>query len=273
MNQTNTLPKNEIDALWILVKKYKKIIFLFTIIGFILSFLYTQIWYKPVYKSIALVQIGKSNGVLMEPTNILSIKLNTQYSNIHTQYPKLVKVKIYDAIMGLIRLDAIGYSKESLEIYLKNIVDKLAQEHKPIYSKYINNTIQTFNHYSELVENHKKDIIHLEEDILEDENYLKHPLPDNQTAINAYTFKLLRDDTALNRAEKNLTRTNRAMISYRTRLLATKTYNTHLYNSVKLLPDLINSRKSIILFVGTISGLLFGFIFAFFLSILAKKRD
>ena len=273
MNQTNLLPKNEIDALWILVKKYKKSILLFTIIGFLLSFLYTQIWYKPVYKAIALVQIGKLNNVLIEPTKILNIKLNTQYSNMHTQYPKLIRVKVYDAVMGLIRLDAAGHSKESLEGYLKGIVNAISKEHTPIYTKYIDNTIQTFNHHNELVENYKKEILHLKEDIVEDENYLKHPLPNDQIAINTYTFKLLRDDAALDRAEKGLTKSNKSMISYRTRLLATKTYNTHLYHTVKLQTDLVNSRKSVILSVGVIAGFLFGLLFAFFLSLLAKKRD
>jgi hypothetical protein len=273
MNQTQIIPKNEIDALWAIFKQYKKLIITITFISFLLSILYVTVWYKPIYKAIALMQIGKLNGILIEQTKVLNIKLGTKYSNIHNKYPKIVKIKLYDNTMGIIRVDANGYSEKTLNTYLKNIIKEISQEHNISYSKYLNNTIKTFTHFSTLVEDYKKDIEVLKRNIQEDEQRLKQLQVNEQVLINMYTLKLLRDDTVLNRTEKKLIVANASMIAYRNRFLPTKTYNTHLFDKVQLQSILVSTDKSVIVIAGVIAGLLFSFLIAFLLSFLSNRRD
>lgn len=273
MTKKTKIPQNEWDAVLALFKSYKKLILSITLVGFFLSILYVMFWYKPIYKAIVLVQIGKLNGKLIEETKILHIKLNTQYTSMHDVFPKVSRIKLYDSTMGLLRIDAIGYSSQTLDNYLQDIVRQLSHEHNSTYTKYITNTIATFNHFNTLIETQKKDIIHLKKEVKKDEDYLRQAKAIDQILINMYTLKLLRDDSALQRTEKNLTSSNGSMIVYRNRLLSTVTYNTHLYNKVKILPDLVNTQKEVIIAVGVVGGLLFSLLLAFFLSFITTKKD
>lgn len=266
------ISKNEIDVLWVLLKEYKKLIAGMALLGLLLSVVYTLTLYKPIYKSLALMQIGKLNGVLIEPTKQMNIKLSTQYSDMHGAFPKITRVKLYDATTGLIKLEAVGYSEVSLEDYLKGIIEKVSKEHSVTHKKYVDNRIQTFTHFSDMVEGYKEDIKGLKVDIKADNKKLKSFTNNDQTMINMYTLKLLRDDTILHETEKKLIAANSSMIAHRSMLLANKTFNTKLLDKIKLLSTLVNAKKSVIITSGLLGGLLFGILIAFFFSIVNKRK-
>ena len=275
MNKENSLPKNEIDVILQLFKHYKKMILGITFLFTLCAALYAITIHKPIYRAIALIQIGKKNNILVDTSKIFQLKFINQYkvNNVPPEpLPRISKVKIIDDRIGIIRLYAQSYNLENLEGYLKKVVKNITNEHNETIQEYIKEYNNSLTLAQTNLTQNKITLAHIQENIKENEKKIKALTNDDQALINMYLFKMLRDDMSIEPLSRKITTYTNQVRTYTRLLSKKKTFGTHMINQVITFQKPITISKTMLVFIGSVIGLIFSLLLAFFLGFLKERQ-
>lgn len=276
MSTNHTIPENELNVLWRIIKTYRKLIILITLLGFILSGLYALFIHKPIYEARVLMQVGKLNTALVEPIKELNLKLGSKYlidPISDKNMPKLVKIKLFSYANGIIRLTAKGYNKEKIKTYLENIIHDISLEHYSTIEKYSNDYNKSLQTAMQNIVLTQQELLSLKEDIKSNEKMLKEGNFPDQNSANLRMIKIINDGVKLEHLTTQLAKYKASVRKYKTVLRADRTFQTHMIDQVIIVSNAINASKRLIITITTVAGFLFSILLAYILSLIAKKRD
>ncbi|CAA6812557.1 MAG: Unknown protein [uncultured Sulfurovum sp.] len=270
----NVIERNEIDKLFTLIKTYKTLVIILTIMGTILSIIYASVVHKPIYSALVLIQVGKENRSLIEPIKPLELKLINKYNVNATNkaLPRVYKIKIRDKKNGIIRLQAKGYDKEELSAFLEEKVSEIVTEH----NTQLDNFIKTKNEKIDL----SNDMLQKVDDEIR-EIKLSHKshdkalstLDNNQQAlINMNLLQMIRGDGILERAYNRRDVYIREINTAKRQILKKYTYETQMIDNVKVEDKPVTLSKFMIMVLGIVGFFILSTLLALFISFLPEKK-
>ena len=276
MSEKNILPSNEINEIWDILKKYRSLIIFTTLVSLVLAISYAFWVYKPIYRASVLVQIGKKNARLIAPAKEINTKLIQKYeiyTNPDKNLPKISALDVVKTSNGILRFTALGYEKNKLKDYLTQRVEDLVIDQNMSMYDYIEENNESLYKAKSFLTQTNKRLVTLRQTIKENENKIVKLSNDDQSLINLYMIKSLRDDVLLERTYKRRTAYTNAVKKYKRILLKTITFKTHIIDTVIVESKSVTPNKSMIIILGVISGLFLSLLLSFFLSIFNFKRD
>jgi len=277
MTTTNSnIPENEIDKLLNIVKEYRVMIVILTLLFTISAGVYALFVHKPIYQATALIQLGKENTFVVEDENTLREKLIATY-RIYTDpnqpLPRITDVMRPKYSKALIQLTAQGRDKESLKQMLTQKLSELQKEHNTTITKYINDQTKRLNSTTNVIKRSKIEIQKLKEASAKDEERLQ-TLQDSELAqLSILTVKIVKNEAYITRLEDKIDIYAKRERDLKQTLLANRTLHTDLVDRIDVHSKPITPSKSIIIVVGFVSGLLLGVFIAIFMSLLRSRRE
>jgi len=277
MTTTNSnIPENEIDKLLNIVKEYRVMIVILTLLFTISAGVYALFVHKPIYQATALIQLGKKNTFVVEDENTLREKLIATY-RIYTDpnqpLPRITDVMRPKYSKALIQLTAQGRDKESLKQMLTQKLSELQKEHNTTITKYINDQTKRLNSTTNVIKRSKIEIQKLKEASAKDEERLQ-TLQDSELAqLSILTVKIVKNEAYITRLEDKIDIYAKRERDLKQTLLANRTLHTDLVDRIDVHSKPITPSKSIIIVVGFVSGLLLGVFIAIFMSLLRSRRE
>jgi len=279
MTETN-IPKSEIDELIATIREYKVFIALVTLLIFSISIFYAFFTdQKTIYRGVTLFQIGKKNTHLVEGTDIVKKKIEAEYNlstpfNTNHSLPRLVVVQSYSENKGIIKLKADAYTIEDLNITLTKVFESIEAEHHILIDDYN----KTQNIHKTRLENNIKNknilIKQLKVSIKNSEKKLQtlEGDPNSIPFQNTLMIKIIKDDASIVRAKDDKDIYAKSLRGVKTTLKGNRTFHTHILID-KVAVGVLSAapKKSIILAMGLVGGLVFSILLAFFLSFLRKE--
>lgn len=275
MNQT-TLPKNEINEIIDIFIDNKKLIVIVTSLITLLAIIYALAIQKPIYEASALIQIAKKNTFIVEDADTVREKLTTIYK-IYTHpnqpLPKTSSVEKPKYSKGFLRLTAIAYKKDELTKLLNNSIIKIQQEHNLTIQSYINNQNQIIVNVKKAISITKQKIAQLTQDNI-NLNIKLNSLDNSQLAqIAISSVVIINNESKIIQLQRDISGQTNYLTAIELTIDTTRTFNSKLVDKVDIHPKPITPRRSIIIVVGFISGLLLAILLSFFLSFVASRRD
>ena len=277
MTTTNSnIPENEIDKLLNIVKEYRVMIVILTLLFTISAGVYALFVHKPIYQATALIQLGKENTFVVEDENTLREKLIATYriyTDPNQSLPRITDVMRPKYSKALIQLTAQGRDKESLKQMLTQKLSELQKEHNTTITKYINDQTKRLNSTTNVIKRSKIEIQKLKEASAKDEERLQ-TLQDSELAqLSILTVKIVKNEAYITRLEDKIDIYAKRERDLKQTLLANRTLHTDLVDRIDVHSKPITPSKSIIIVVGFVSGLLLGVFIAIFMSLLRSRRE
>ena len=275
MNQT-TLPKNEINDLIDILISHKKLIAIVTLLITLIAIVYALVIQKPIYQATALIEIAKKNTFIAENSAALKERLTTIYK-IYTHpnqpLPKISSVEKTKYSAGFLTLTALAYNKNELRELLIKSVRTIQEEHNLTVSAYIENQQNVVLNTQIAIVSSVKKIAQLSDENNRTTNRIK-TLDNSQLAqIAISTLVVINNETKIIRVQEEEIRQRNYLNAIDLTLDSKRTFNTKLINGIDIHPKPITPRRSMIIVVGFVSGLLLSILLSFFLAFIASIRD
>jgi capsular polysaccharide biosynthesis protein len=276
MTTTNSnIPENEIDKLLNILKEYRVMIVILTLLFTMSAGVYALFVHKPIYQATALIQLGKENTFVVEDENTLREKLIATY-RIYTDpnqpLPRITDVMRPKYSKALLQLTAQGRDKGSLKQMLTQKLSELQKEHNTTITKYINDQTKRLNSTTNVIKRSKIEIQKLKEASAKDEKRLQ-ALEDSELAeLSILTVKIVKNEAYITRLEDKIDIYAKRERDLKKTLLPMRTLHTDLVDSIDVHSKPITPSKSIIIVVGFVSGLLLSVFIAIFMSLLGSRR-
>ena len=277
MTTTNSnIPENEIDKLLNIVREYRVMIVILTLLFTISAGVYALFVHKPIYQATALIQLGKKNTFVVEDENTLREKLIATYriyTDPNQSLPRITDVMRPKYSKALIQLTAQGRSKESLKQLLTQKLNELQKEHNTTIATYIEGQTKRLNSTTQVIKRSKNEIKRLKEASQKDEKRLES-LQDSELAqLSILTVKIVKNEAYITRLEDKIDMYQRREKEYKKTLFPKRTFHTNLVDSVDVHSKPITPSKGIIIVVGFVSGLLLALFIAIFMSLIGSRRE
>jgi LPS O-antigen subunit length determinant protein (WzzB/FepE family) len=272
---TKELPKNEIDEIIKTLLKYKKLSIAITVIVMTIATIYAFAIQKPIYKATALIQIAKQNTFILEENSALRERLISKY-RIYTDpnqpLPRIIEVNKPPYSTGFLQFTATSYSKNRLKELLNSSIGEIIEEHNSSIDNYIKNQKSIISQSEDTIKMLHTQIEQLKEKNIKSNDIL-NGLENTQLAqIAIHSVSIIKRESDIIRLEDRVQRELNHLNALKVTLKPNRTFNTKLVNPIDIHPRPITPRKSLIVAIGFVSGVLLSILISLFLGFLDRRR-
>jgi len=276
MDETKKIKnEDEIDLreLWNIILKFKKIIILITgsitLVTIAYAFMAT-----PIYEAKAVLDIGSYNNTnwIENPSTVIK-RLEMNYIENKNMEKKawLDKVFFVKGTQNLLELSALGFSKESVILYLKEIEVNISTRHQKLIDAYVDSVkikIENLNiQKAELL----IEKVRLEEELNKKSNYIEKFVKENPAVAAVYSIELNNYAVELKNLKNSIYNINNQLNDLKLDISSKNLKITEMLDHIVVSDHPIKPKKSLIVIVGFVTGVILSIFLAFSLEFIGKN--
>lgn len=266
---------DEIDLreLWKTIVKRKKMIVLVTGLVTCGAIIYALVK-TPIYEVKAVVDIGSYSNVLLEPSVTLVKKVEVKYIDNRDKEKKteLTKVSLLKGSTDLVELVVSAPSNEEAIQEVSTIVNEIKQRHEERLEDYlslIHQKIDNLQGQKDELEGEKKE---LNDFIIHKTHSIDKILKDNPAVAAVYTIELNSKASELSDLKQKIYTINNQLNDLFLTLSPNNIQHTDMLGKVTQNKYPIKPRKTLIVAVAMVTGLILSIFLAFFLEFIGKNE-
>lgn len=276
MDETKKIKnEDEIDLreLWNIILKFKKIIILITgsitLVTIAYAFMAT-----PIYEAKAVLDIGSYNNTnwIENPSTVIK-RLEMNYIENKNMEKKawLDKVFFVKGTQNLLELSALGFSKESVILYLKEIEVNISTRHQKLIDAYVDSVKIKMENLNIQKAELLIEKVRLEEELNKKSNYIEKFVKENPAVAAVYSIELNNYAVELKNLKNSIYNINNQLNDLKLDISSKNLKITEMLDHIVVSDHPIKPKKSLIVIVGFVTGVILSIFLAFSLEFIGKN--
>lgn len=282
--------EDEIDLkeLWKVLLKCKKMIVILTgsitLMAVIYAFMKT-----PIYEAKAVLEIGSyatnandntmtntmtNTNVIrwIEAPSTLLKRLEINYIENKTKENRawLDKITFVKGTQNLLELSALGFSKESVSAYLKDIESNIAQRHQKLVDAYVDSVktkMENLNAQKAELLIEKERLVH---ELDRKSSHLEKFMKENPAVAAVYSIELNNHAVELKNLKNSIYSINNQLNDLSLSISPKNLKLTEFIDGISAKEHPVKPKKALIIAIGLVTGLMFSICLVFFLEFIRK---
>lgn len=276
MDETKKIKnEDEIDLreLWNIILKFKKIIILIT--GSITSVTIAYAFMAtPIYEAKAVLDIGSYNNTnwIENPATVIKrLEMNYIENKNIEKKAWLDKVFFVKGTQNLLELSALGFSKESVILYLKEIEVNISTRHQKLIDAYVDSVKIKMENLNIQKAELLIEKVRLEEELNKKSNYIEKFVKDNPAVAAVYSIELNNYAVELKNLKNSIYNINNQLNDLKLDISSKNLKITEMLDHIVVSDHPIKPKKSLIVIVGFVTGVILSIFLAFSLEFIGKN--
>lgn len=276
MDETKKIKnEDEIDLreLWNIILRFKKIIILITgsitLVTIAYAFMAT-----PIYEAKAVLDIGSYNNTnwIENPSTVIK-RLEMNYIENKNMEKKawLDKVFFVKGTQNLLELSALGFSKESVILYLKEIEVNISTRHQKLIDAYVDSVKIKMENLNIQKAELLIEKVRLEEELNKKSNYIEKFVKENPAVAAVYSIELNNYAVELKNLKNSIYNINNQLNDLKLDISSKNLKITEMLDHIVVSDHPIKPKKSLIVIVGFVTGVILSIFLAFSLEFIGKN--
>ncbi len=285
-NSQYCIEEDEIDLreLFQTIWKYKKFIIVFTFVVTLLAGVYAFV--KPnIYQVDSILEIGyynsnsnsKSNSkILLENPQVLAAKLKTEYGigekGIKRELPYLDNVNIIKKTNTLLKISALGLSKDGAKKVIKTVDKEIIDGHLKLIDEYKKNVNYQIVAYKEELKNIVNSINNLKS-IIQKQKQKAIKLANSNSSLSAiYMMEVLKQNNALIELESKKYTIQKEILNEQQKLLPINIKPTKVIKTI-VYENHVKPKRKLIIIVAFITSFILAIFLVFFIEFIKSFKN
>lgn len=279
--QQNNTEIIDLKELFYILKKRKKIIYLFTVLVTLFAIIYAFFLAKPVYDVRAMIEIGKMDAGTKDETpldNLGDVKQKLVYlygvnSKKKREYPRVKSITIPKKSKSIFSITVEGRDNESAISHIDKLVHKLESDYAEKIKTYIDTQKEliTLTQYDILMSQKNLDDI---QKTLKDYNKKILNITEKDAALaGLYTIQISQNQSRLQEIQSRISGLKTRKFNLNLSMAPLRITQTHIIGNVEVLKKPIKPKKALIVIVSFITSLMLSIFLVFILEFVGSFKE
>jgi len=279
-NNTQYIEEDKIDLreLFSILKKRKKLIWSMTVFFTLFALLYVFIT-KPVYEVKTMIEVGQIDAKPIDDINDIKEKLSYEYQvNIKgkkIELPRVKAITVAKKSNNILLMNIHGYSNEEAVKYIQTVIEKIETQYKEKTNAYTDNQRALIKLVQEDIKENSVHLLQMEKELNTYNEKIISLTSEDAALAGIFALQIGQKETQLQNLKKYISSLKAKKQTLKLSITPLMMKPTHIVGEIETLEKPIKPKKTLIIIVAFITGLMFAVFLAFFLEFLRgmKKED
>jgi len=276
-NNTQYIEEDKIDLreLFSILKKRKKLIWSMTVFFTLFALLYVFIT-KPVYEVKTMIEVGQIDAKPIDDINDIKEKLSYEYQvNIKgkkIELPRVKAITVAKKSNNILLMNIHGYSNEEAVKYIQTVIEKIETQYKEKTNAYTDNQRALIKLVQEDIKENSVHLLQMEKELNTYNEKIISLTSEDAALAGIFALQIGQKETQLQNLKKYISSLKAKKQTLKLSITPLMMKPTHIVGEIETLEKPIKPKKTLIIIVAFITGLMFAVFLAFFLEFLRSMK-